>query len=131
MVRIRDYVLLCPTVNPNAQFVQKCMEMPKRQLLSKGIKIMLKLLMWDLIFFALRIVWSISKDFVQRALREVVSVNNLRKPDGSSYTGREKYEIVFDELSQYADNYEWGTYKTSIINTVIELTVSYLKSIRS
>ena len=91
---------------------------------------MLKALLWDLLFFALRMIWNISKDFIAKALEEVKAAEGLQTSDGAKLTGSEKYHYVFESLLAYAEDYDWGEHETSLINTVIELSVSYLKSMK-
>jgi uncharacterized protein YeaC (DUF1315 family) len=72
-------------------------------------------------------VFNVSKDFIVKAIEEVGKANELKHPDGSSYTGKEKYDVVFDALVVYAGQYNWKP-ESSTINAVIEMVVSYLKS---
>lgn len=91
---------------------------------------MLKTLLWDLIFFALRTIWGISRDFIAKAFEEAQLAEQLTDQNGKHLTGSEKYHYVFESLVIYAEDYSWGAHQTSVINTVIELVVSYMKSMK-
>lgn len=86
--------------------------------------------LWQLIFFLLRLVFSISKDFIEKAFALVASAEGLKHEDGTPFSGKEKYQWVFDKLVVYAESYDWSSSKTNIINTVIELTVGYMNSFK-
>jgi hypothetical protein len=88
---------------------------------------MLQSIFWQIIFLLARSVFKVSKDFIAKAVDEAQKANELKHEDGTVYTGKEKFSVVFDALVQYAEQYNWKL-EDSTINTVIELVVSYLKS---
>lgn len=92
---------------------------------------MLKEVLWKLLFLVLRVIFDVSKDFMEKALDLVLLASQLKHPDGKSYTGSEKYRWVYDQLTTYAEEYDWGSRKTNTINVIIEICVGYIKSFKS
>jgi hypothetical protein len=90
---------------------------------------MLQSILWQILFLLARWVFKVSKDFVTKAVDEVQKANELRHEDGSVYTGKEKFSVVFDTLELYAEEYDWKL-DDSAVNAIIELAVSYLKTIK-
>jgi hypothetical protein len=90
---------------------------------------MLKTILWELALFCIRLALKLGKDFMAKALELVIAANALKHTDGSDYSGKEKYDYVFSGLLLYAKDYKYDMADmTSTLNTVIEVTLKYVKS---
>jgi hypothetical protein len=84
-------------------------------------------ILWSIIWAAIRWILGVSKELIATAVQAATDAEALKHPDGTVYTGAEKKDYVVNKVKQnflqLSTHPEWN----SIINTIIELAVVYLK----
>lgn len=89
---------------------------------------MIQALLWQLLWAIVKIVFDVGKDFIAEAIKAVADAENLKKDDGTPYSGPEKKDYVVAQLVKFWGQVEWVEKGQRITNAIVEFAVSYIKS---
>jgi hypothetical protein len=95
---------------------------------------MVQTLLWQLLFFLLRIALGVTKDMVLATIKAVTEAEEKKHEDGTPLTGPEKRSYVLTELISAWSNEDWAKIvkeqTQSTVNLLVEAAVSYMKGLK-
>lgn len=88
---------------------------------------MLNTILWPLIWFLIRMVLNVSREFVTTAITAVDEAESTINENGELLSGPEKRDYVLNELEKTYDDMDWDGKARKVANVVLELAVNYIK----